>query len=86
MFLGTSKNGTEMLVNEMAVNADRLVIITSVEPHSCGLHRRASPSFRGGRSQDHRAEHKLAMNRGPGAGSRGQPCARGHDGCSEGRK
>jgi lactate racemase len=31
--LGRSKNGTEMLVNEMAVNADRLVIITSVEPH-----------------------------------------------------
>lgn len=33
VFLGTSKNGTEMHVNEMAVNADRLVIITSVEPH-----------------------------------------------------
>lgn len=33
IFLGKSKNGTEMHVNEMAVNADRLVIITSVEPH-----------------------------------------------------
>ncbi|OPY31244.1 MAG: hypothetical protein A4E32_01694 [Methanomassiliicoccales archaeon PtaU1.Bin124] len=31
--LGRSKNGTDMEVNEMAVNADRLVIITSVEPH-----------------------------------------------------
>ena len=33
VLLGRSKNGTEMEVNEMAVNADRLVIITSVEPH-----------------------------------------------------
>ena len=33
VLLGKSKNGTEMAVNEIAVNADRLVIITSVEPH-----------------------------------------------------
>lgn len=31
--LGTSKNGTPMEVNKVAVDADRLVIITSVEPH-----------------------------------------------------
>jgi nickel-dependent lactate racemase len=31
--LGTSKNGTPMEVNRIAVEADRLVIITSVEPH-----------------------------------------------------
>ena len=31
--LGTSKNGTPMEVNRVAVDADRLVIITSVEPH-----------------------------------------------------
>ena len=31
--LGTSKNGTPMEVNKIAVDADRLVIITSVEPH-----------------------------------------------------
>ena len=31
--LGTSKNGTPMEVNKIAVEADRLVIITSVEPH-----------------------------------------------------
>lgn len=31
--LGTSKNGTPMEVNRIAVDADRLVIITSVEPH-----------------------------------------------------
>ncbi|MFP4197750.1 MAG: nickel-dependent lactate racemase [Methanomassiliicoccales archaeon] len=33
VYLGKSKNGTEMWINEMAVDADRLVIITSVEPH-----------------------------------------------------
>lgn len=31
--LGNSKNGTPMEVNKIAVDADRLVIITSVEPH-----------------------------------------------------
>ncbi len=31
--LGTSMNGTEMWVNKMGVDADRLVIIGSVEPH-----------------------------------------------------
>lgn len=31
--LGKSKNGTPMEVNKVAVGADRLVIITSVEPH-----------------------------------------------------
>lgn len=33
VYLGKSRNGTEMWINEMAVDADRLVIITSVEPH-----------------------------------------------------
>lgn len=33
VYLGDSKNGTEMWINEIAVEADRLVIITSVEPH-----------------------------------------------------
>ena len=31
--LGTSKNGTPMEVNKIAVDADRLMVITSVEPH-----------------------------------------------------
>ena len=31
--LGISKNGTVMEINKMAIDADRLVIITSVEPH-----------------------------------------------------
>ncbi len=33
VYLGESKNGTKMWINEMTVDADRLVIITSVEPH-----------------------------------------------------
>jgi nickel-dependent lactate racemase len=31
--LGTSKNGTEMYVNKMAVDAHKIAIIGSVEPH-----------------------------------------------------
>lgn len=31
--LGTSKNGTPMEVNRVAVDSDRLMVITSVEPH-----------------------------------------------------
>ena len=31
--LGTSKNGTPMEVNKIAVDSDRLIVITSVEPH-----------------------------------------------------
>jgi nickel-dependent lactate racemase len=34
--IGTSKNGTEMYVNKMAVEAHKLVIIGSVEPHYFG--------------------------------------------------
>lgn len=33
MYLGRSKNGTSMWVNEIAADADRLIVITSVEPH-----------------------------------------------------
>jgi len=33
VYLGKTRNGTEMWINEMAVDADGLVIITSVEPH-----------------------------------------------------
>jgi nickel-dependent lactate racemase len=33
VLLGTSKNGTEMRVNRLGVNAHKIVIISSVEPH-----------------------------------------------------
>ncbi len=36
VYIGTSKNGTEMHVNKMAVDAHKLVIIGSVEPHYFG--------------------------------------------------
>lgn len=32
-YIGTSRNGTPLYVNKMAMEADRLVIISSVEPH-----------------------------------------------------
>lgn len=33
VYIGTSRNGTPLYVNKMAVDADRLIIISSVEPH-----------------------------------------------------
>ncbi|UCE74584.1 MAG: nickel-dependent lactate racemase [Methanomassiliicoccales archaeon] len=33
VFIGTSKNGTEMYVNRLGVEAHKIVIISSVEPH-----------------------------------------------------
>jgi len=61
--LGRSKNGTEMLVNEMAVNADRLVIITSVEPHYFAGYTGGRKSFLPGVAAYRTIEqnHKLAM-------------------------
>ncbi len=32
-YIGRSKNGTEMFVNKMAINADKIIVIGSVEPH-----------------------------------------------------
>jgi nickel-dependent lactate racemase len=63
VFLGTSKNGTEMHVNEMAVKADRLVIITSVEPHYFAGYTGGRKSFLPGVASRKTIEqnHKLAM-------------------------
>ncbi len=63
VFLGTSKNGTEMHVNEMAVKADRLVIITSVEPHYFAGYTGGRKSFLPGVASRRTIEqnHKLAM-------------------------
>ncbi|HEY3419733.1 MAG TPA: nickel-dependent lactate racemase [Methanomassiliicoccales archaeon] len=63
VLLGHSKNGTEMSVNEIAVNADRLVIITSVEPHYFAGYTGGRKSFLPGVASYRTIEqnHKLAM-------------------------
>ena len=63
VFLGTSKNGTPMEVNKVAVNADRLVIITSVEPHYFAGYTGGRKSFLPGVAsfKTIEANHKLAM-------------------------
>ncbi len=63
VLLGSSKNGTEMAVNEMAVNADRLVIITSVEPHYFAGYTGGRKSFLPGVASYRTIEqnHRLAM-------------------------
>ncbi|MDR3205485.1 MAG: nickel-dependent lactate racemase [Candidatus Methanoplasma sp.] len=63
--LGTSKNGTPMEVNRIAVEADRLVIITSVEPHYFAGYTGGRKSFLPGVASYRTVEanHKLAMNR-----------------------
>jgi nickel-dependent lactate racemase len=62
--LGTSKNGTEMEVNEIAVNADRLVIITSVEPHYFAGYTGGRKSFLPGVAsfKTIQQNHRLAMS------------------------
>ena len=65
VFLGTSKNGTPMEVNKVAVDADRLVIITSVEPHYFAGYTGGRKSFLPGVASFKTVEtnHKLAMNK-----------------------
>lgn len=62
--LGTSKNGTPMNVNKIAVDSDRLVIITSVEPHYFAGYTGGRKSFLPGVASFETIEtnHKLAMN------------------------
>ena len=63
VFLGTSKNGTPMEVNKVAVDSDRLVIITSVEPHYFAGYTGGRKSFLPGVAsfKTVEANHKLAM-------------------------
>ena len=65
VYLGTSKNGTPMEVNKMAVDADRLVIITSVEPHYFAGYTGGRKSFLPGVAsyKTVEANHKLAMKK-----------------------
>lgn len=61
--LGVSKNGTDMEVNEVAVNADRLIIVTSVEPHYFAGYTGGRKSFLPGVASFRTIEqnHRLAM-------------------------
>ncbi|MDR0791399.1 MAG: nickel-dependent lactate racemase [Methanomassiliicoccaceae archaeon] len=61
--LGRSKNGTDMEVNRIAVEADRLVMITSVEPHYFAGYTGGRKSFLPGVASFKTIEqnHKLAM-------------------------
>ena len=64
-YLGKSKNGTPMEVNKIAVEADRLVIITSVEPHYFAGYTGGRKSFLPGVAsyKTIEANHKLAMKK-----------------------
>jgi len=61
--IGRSSNGTDMEVNEIAVNADRLIIITSVEPHYFAGYTGGRKSFLPGVASFRTIEqnHRLAM-------------------------
>lgn len=61
--LGTSKNGTEMLVNKMGVDAHKIVIISSVEPHYFAGYTGGRKSFLPGIASFQTIEqnHKLAL-------------------------
>jgi nickel-dependent lactate racemase len=63
VFLGTSKNGTEMYVNKMAVEAHKVVIIGSVEPHYFAGYTGGRKSFLPGIASYKTIEqnHKLAL-------------------------
>jgi Fe-S oxidoreductase/nickel-dependent lactate racemase len=62
--LGVSKNGTPMEVNRIAVEADRLIIITSVEPHYFAGYTGGRKSFLPGVASYRtiEANHRLAVS------------------------
>jgi nickel-dependent lactate racemase len=63
VYLGTSKNGTEMHVNKMAVDAHKIIIISSVEPHYFAGYTGGRKSFLPGIASYKTIEqnHKLAL-------------------------
>jgi nickel-dependent lactate racemase len=65
VFLGTSKNGTEMWVNKRGVDAHKIVIISSVEPHYFAGYTGGRKSFLPGIASYKTIEqnHKLALKR-----------------------
>lgn len=65
IYLGTSKNGTEMKVNRLGVDAHKIVIITSVEPHYFAGYTGGRKSFLPGIAsyETITQNHKLALKR-----------------------
>ncbi len=63
VFLGKSKNGTEMYVNKLAADARKIVIISSVEPHYFAGYTGGRKSFLPGVASYKTIEqnHKLAL-------------------------
>jgi nickel-dependent lactate racemase len=63
VFLGTSSNGTEMYVNKAGVEADKFIIISSVEPHYFAGYTGGRKSFLPGIAGYKTIEqnHKLAL-------------------------
>jgi nickel-dependent lactate racemase len=62
--LGTSKNGTPIKINKMVADADRIIVISSVEPHYFAGYTGGRKSFLPGVSayETIEANHKLALN------------------------
>jgi lactate racemase len=63
VYLGTSKNGTEMKVNKRGIDAHKIVIISSVEPHYFAGYTGGRKSFLPGIAAHDTIEqnHKLAL-------------------------
>jgi len=63
VFLGTSKNGTPIKLNKMVVDADRIIVISSVEPHYFAGYTGGRKSFLPGVSayETIEANHKFAV-------------------------
>ena len=64
VFLGNSKNGTPMKINKMVVDADRIIVISSVEPHYFAGYTGGRKSFLPGVAayETIEANHKLALS------------------------
>jgi len=62
-YLGRSKNGTEIWINERVMEADRVIVITSVEPHYFAGYTGGRKSFLPGVASYQSVEqnHRLAM-------------------------
>jgi nickel-dependent lactate racemase len=64
VFLGTSKNGTPLKMNKLVADADRIIVISSVEPHYFAGYTGGRKSFLPGVSayETIEANHKLALS------------------------